>query len=88
MLGWLLFGALLGAAAIVICVTYLDKNVAKKELREKGMEQAFIKEIINDPHTCRIKLDAIDEDGEEHEVEIEAEDYDQDEIWQGMTIYT
>ncbi len=88
MLGWLLMGALLGAAAIMIYVTFLDKNVAKKELRDKGMAKAYIRKIINDDGICKMKLDALDEDGVEHEVEIETEDYDRSEIWQGMTIYT
>lgn len=88
MLGWLLFGALLGAAAIMIYVSYLDRSVAKKELKEKNIKKATIKQIVTSPDTKHIKLDAIDENGMEQEVEIEAEDYNKSEIWEGMTIYT
>lgn len=86
MLGWMLLGALLGAAVIMIYVSYLDRSTAKKELKERNISKARIKEIITSSGTAHIKLNAIDEDGVEHEVEIAADDYNKSEIREGMTI--
>lgn len=86
MLGWLLLGALLTAAVITICVSYLDENVAKDKLRDKGIRKGTVKDIIKSENVTHIKLDAIDTDGNEQEVEFEADDYNASEIKKGMTI--
>lgn len=86
MLGWLLLGALMAAAVITICVTFLDKRVAKDKLNEKGIRKGVIKEIINSSGVAHIKLDAIDNYGNEQQVEFEADDYDATEVRKGMTI--
>ena len=86
MLGWLLLGAILGAAIITICVTYLDKSVAKDKLKSKNIKKGVVKDIVNSSGITHIKLDAIDEDGNEKQVEFEAQDYNSSEIRKGMTI--
>ncbi|MDD3417058.1 MAG: hypothetical protein PHY47_24195 [Lachnospiraceae bacterium] len=86
MLGWLLLGAILGAAVITICVTYLDKSVAKDKLKAKNIKKGVVKDIVNSSGVTHIKLDAIDEDGNEKQVEFEAQDYNSSEIRKGMTI--
>lgn len=86
MLGWLLLGALLTAAVITICVTYLDKRVAKDKLNEKNIRKGVVKDIVKSGSVTHIKLDAIDTDGNEKEVVFETEDYDSSEIRRGMTI--
>lgn len=86
MLGWLLLGAILGAAVITICVSYLDKKVAKDKLRDKNIRKGVVKDIINSSGTTHIKLDAIDESGNEQQVEFEVNDYDSSEIRRGITI--
>ena len=86
MLGWLLLGALITAAVITICVSFLNKQVAKDKLRENNIKKGFIKEICKSSGITHIKLDAIDTDGNEQEVDIEADDYDENEIYEGMTI--
>lgn len=86
MLGWLLLGALMAAAVITICVTFLNETVAKNKLNEKGIKKGVIKDIINSSGVAHIKLDAIDENGTEQQVEFEANDYDASEIRVGMTI--
>lgn len=48
MLGWLLLGALLTAAVITICVSYLDKKVAKEKLKEKSIT------LIRETQACKI----------------------------------
>lgn len=86
MIGWLLLGAFLTAAVITICVSYLDKRVAKEKLKEKSIRKGVIKDICTSGGVTHIKLDAIDTSGNEQEVEFEAEDYDSSEIQRGMTI--
>ena len=86
MLGCLLLGALLTATVITICVSYLDKKVAKEKLKEKSIRKGVVKDIVKSGSVTHIKLDAIDTDGNEQEVEFEAEDYDSSEIKKGMTI--
>lgn len=86
MLGWLLLGALLTAAVITICVTYLDKKVAKDKLKEKCIKKGVVKDIIKSGSVTHIKLDAIDTDGNEQVVEFEADSYNASEIRKGMTI--
>ena len=86
MLGWLLLGALMAAAVITICVTFLNEKIAKNKLKEKGIKKGVIKDIINSNGVAHIKLDAIDENGTEQQVEFEANDYDASEIRMGMTI--
>jgi hypothetical protein len=88
MLGWLLLGALLTATVIIISVSYLDKKVAKEKLKEKNIEKCFVKEIVISESVTHIKLDAIDTEGNEQEVEIEADDYNSSEIRKGMIIVT
>lgn len=86
MLGWLLLGALIGAAVITIYVTFLDKNVAKNRLREKNIKKAVVKDIVNSSGVTHIKLDAIDGSGYEQQVEFEVNDYDRSQIRRGVTI--
>lgn len=86
MLGWLLLGALIGAAVITICVSFLNKNIAKDKLKEKNIKKGVVKEIVNSSGVKHIKLDAIDEEGNEKQVEFEVEDYDTSEICKGITI--
>lgn len=86
MLGWILLGALFAAAVITICVSYLDKKVAKEELKEKGIRKGIVKDIVKSGNVTHIKLDAMDTDGNEQEVEFEADDYNSSEIKKGMTI--
>lgn len=86
MLGWLLLGALLTAAVITICVSYLDKKVAKEKLKEKSIRKGVVKDIVKSGNVTHIKLDAIDTDGNEKEVEFEADEYNSSEIRRGMTI--
>lgn len=86
MLGWLLLGALFTAAVITICVSYLDKKIAKEKLKEKGIRKGVVKDIVQSGSVTHIKLDAIDTEGNEQEVEFEADAYDSSEIRKGMTI--
>lgn len=86
MLGWLLLGALFTVAVITICVTYLNKRVAKDKLKEKGIRKGVVKDIVKSGSITHIKLDAIDTEGNEQEVDFEADDYDTSEIRKGMTI--
>ena len=86
MLGWLFCGALLTVAVITICVSYLDKNIAKEKLKEKSIRKGIIKDIVKSENVIHIKLDAIDTDGNEKEIEFEAEEYNPSEIKKGMTI--
>lgn len=86
MLGWLLFGALVCAAVITIYVTFLDKRTAKEKLREKNIKKGVVKDIVTSGSITHIKLDALDESGNEQKVEFEVEEYDSSEIRKGMTI--
>ncbi len=88
MLGWILLGVILGTAAITIVVSFLDKNVAKEKFREKNIRKGVIKDIVTDGGVKHVKLDAIDEAGNEQQVEFEAYDYDSTEIRKGITIVT
>lgn len=87
MLGWLLLGALLTVTVITICVSFLNKSIAKQKLREKNIKKGVIKDIVNSGGITHIKLDAISDDGYEKEVEFEVDDYDSSEIRHGTTIY-
>lgn len=86
MLGWILLGVILGAAVITIVVSYLNKNVAEEKLREKNIRKGVIKDIVSSGGVKHVKLDAIDEDGKERQIEFEVEDYDSFEIRKGVTI--
>lgn len=86
MLGWLILGALFAAAVITICVAYLDKSVAKNKLKANNIKKGVVKDIVNSNGVTHIKLDAIDEDGNEKQVEFEAQDYNSSEIRKGITI--
>ncbi len=86
MLGWILLGVILGAAVVTIVVSYLDKNVAKEKFREKNIRKGVIKDIISDSGVKHVKLDAIDEYGNEKQIEFEVIDYDSSEIRRGITI--
>lgn len=86
MLGWILLGVLIGAAVITIVVSFLDKNVAKEKLQEKNIRKGVIKDIISDGGVKHVKFDAIDEEGNEQQVEFEVDDYDSTEIRRGITI--
>lgn len=87
MLGWILLGAaLLTATAIIISVSFLDKCAAQKKLKENNIKKGVIKKICESKGVKHIKLDAIDINGNEKEVEFEADDYNKFEICEGMTI--
>lgn len=88
MLGWLILGALLGAAVVTICVSYLDTNVAKNKLREKNIRKAVVKNIIKSDGVIHVNLDALDEHGNEQKVEFETQDLNAYEICRGITITT
>ncbi len=87
MLGWLLFGALFTAAVITICVSYLNEDVLRKKLREKNISAAQIKGIFKSDNVSHMKLEALDNEGNEREVEINADDYDRTEIYKGTVIF-
>lgn len=90
MLGWLLFGLTIGGAAvaiITIAICYLDKAKAKIELKNRNIKRAIVRDIVNDPSVTHIKLDGLDEEGNEVEIQIDAVDYDSAEIKRGMCIY-
>ena len=87
MLGWLLLGALLGAAVITICVPYLNKKIAKEKMKEKEITKGKIKSIITSGGVTHMKMGALTDDGTEQQIEFEVDDYDASEIQQGMTIY-
>ncbi len=86
MLGWILAGVLLAAAVITIYVSFLNKRVAREKLREQNMRKAQIRSICISDGVTHIKLDAIDTDGNEREVEFETDDYDESEIYKGAVI--
>lgn len=88
MLGWLLLGALLAAAVITISVTYLNRDIAKRKLEDHDICKAVVKDIIYSGSVAHVKMDALMTDGEEVEVDIEAEDYNSSQIYKGTVIYT
>lgn len=81
-------GALLAVAVIEIVVTYLNKDIAQNELRKHNIYKGVVKDIVNSDSVAHIKLDAINEDGEEIEIDIETEEYDSSQIYEGVVIYT
>lgn len=89
MLGWLIWGLVIGGAvaAVVITVSYLDKAKAKNELKNKNINRATVRDIVKDPDVTHIKLDGLDEDGNEVEIQIDTEEYDSTEIKRGAVIY-
>jgi len=89
MLGWLIWGLVIGGAvaAIIITVSYLDKAKAENELKNKKNECATVRDIVRDSSVTHIKLDGLDEDGNEVEIQIDTEDYDSTEIKRGTIIY-
>lgn len=89
MLGWLIWGLVIGGAvaAIIITVSYLDKAKAENELKNKKIERATVRDIVRDSSVTHIKLDGLDEDGNEVEIQIDTEDYDSTEIKRGTIIY-
>ena len=60
MLGWLLLGALLTAAVITICVSYLDKKVAKEKLKGKSIRKGVVKEYENFAYQLYLLLSNIE----------------------------
>lgn len=90
MLGWLLWGIIVGGAvaAIVITVSYLNKKNAQEELRKKNIKKATVKDIVKDPGVTHIKLDGLDEEGNSVEVQFDTSSYDSSEIRQGIVLYT
>lgn len=88
MLGWLLLGALLTAAVITIIVSYLNRDKAEDELRDHNIQKGVVKEIVKSGSITHIKMDALTDDGEEVEVDIEADDYNSSQIYRGAVIYT
>lgn len=87
MLGWILLGLIVGAA-IIISVTYLDRNSASQELRKRNIWKSVVRDINKSGDVTHIKLDSIDEEGKEQQVEFEVESYNSSEIKKGTTIYT
>jgi len=89
MLGWLIWGLVIGGAvaAIVITVSFLNKAKAKTELKNKNIKRATVRDIVKDPSVTHIKLDGLDEDDNEVEIQIDTEDYDSTEIKRGTVIY-
>lgn len=87
MLGWLLFGALFTATVITICVSYLNKDVLRNKLKNENIKKAQIRGIIKSGNVAHMKLDALDNEGNEREVEINADDYDRTEIYNGAVIF-
>ena len=68
MLGWLFWGLVIGGTAvaiITIAVSYLNKAKAKNELKNKNIKRAAVRDIVKDPSVTHIKLDGLDEDGNE-----------------------
>lgn len=88
MLGWLLLGALLTAAVVTIVVSYLSRSKAKDELRNRNIQKGVVKSIVRSGSVNHIKMDCLKEDGEEVEVDFEADDYDEDEFYEYAVIYT
>ena len=88
MLWWWILGGLLAAGVIYIVVDYLDKNTAKAKLKEKDVYKGVIKDIIHKDGVKHVKLDTLATDGKECEVEFEANDIDENEIYTGAVIYT
>ena len=84
MLGWLLLGGILAAAAIVIYVSYLDRYTAQQKLGELGN---IIKAKVKEKSGNTVKLDALDDMGNTQEVEMTASDGVSSDIYEGQTIY-
>lgn len=89
MLGWLIWGLVIGGAVatIVITVSFLNKAKAKTELKNKNIKRATVRNIVKDPGVTHIKLDGLDEDDNEVEIQIDTEEYDSTEIKRGTVIY-
>ncbi len=85
--GGLLIGAFLAAAVIHIVVSYLDIDTLLNELKSRRMKKAVVKKIATNQSVPHISLSALDEDEKEVEIDIEAEGYDQAEIYEGAEIY-
>lgn len=88
MLGWLLWGLIIDAAAGAICivVSFLNKKRSKEELRNRNIKKATVRDIVKDPSVIHIKLDGIDEDGNEVDIQIDTQEYDSSEIKRGAVI--
>ena len=88
MLGWLLLGAVIGAA-LVIAVAYLSKSVAAEKVRPEisNAKKLLVKSIVKDGSTNRVKMSALDDyDNNIREVEFEADEVSYD-IYEGQKIY-
>ena len=91
MLGWLLWGIIVGgavAAIIIITVSFLDEKKAQEELREKNIKKATVKDIVKDSGVTHIKLDGLDDEGNTVEVQFDTDSFDSSEIRRGTVIYT
>lgn len=88
MLRWIVLATLLGLALITITVSYLNQQIAKEKLREYNIRKAVIKNIVKDKGVAHITLDGLDEEYNEQEVVIIADNYDIDEIYDGVIINT
>ncbi len=89
MVGWLIWGLVIGGtvAAIIITVSYLDKAKVKNELKNRNIKRTTVRDIVKDPSVIHIKLDGLDEDGNKIEIQIDTEDYDSNEIKRGAVFY-
>lgn len=87
MLGWLLLGVLVGAVILTITVGHLDRYLAQRKLRDNNILKGVVKDIVFSSGVSHIKLDALNESGEEQQVVFEADSYDASEIRVGTTIY-
>ena len=86
MLGWLLLGVLIGAAVITIAVSCLDKDTAKKEMKDRNIRKAVVREMSTSDGVHHVSLDALDENGNEQKIEFVAEDIIRNQIYEGAVI--
>lgn len=90
MLGWLIAGALIGAAVITICVTFLNTNVARDKARVEcpNVVSLAVRSVVKNGSVNVVKMDALDDDGDTiNEISFEADEVGSD-IYVGKKIYT
>lgn len=91
LLGFILkasLAAIATAAVISIVVAFLDSTVLREKVSEESPDafKAVIKKIVYDGGVAHVSLDAIG-DGINDSIEIQADDYDESEIYEGNVIY-
>lgn len=81
--------ALATAAVISIVVAFLDSTVLRQKVMEKSPNafKAVIKSVVHNDSVAHVSLDAISEDGVCDTIEIQADDIDYSEIYEGNEIY-